>query len=322
MLAGFYPGKKKYQSINIKPATILLPAYCIRYFFKYFPIFVYYSKTLHELLITGFIGLRLLDIIDILLVALLLYELYNLLRGTVAINIFIGILAIFLVWKVVSALEMKLLSEILGGFISVGFIALIVIFQPEIRRFLFALGTPAFINKKGRGFFFWRFSLEEENKLDIDNIIVACQRMADAREGALIVLSHQHDLKQFIEKKKKLNAVVSSRLLENIFYKNSPLHDGAVIISDNKIVAAGCILPVSNNTNIPKRLGLRHRAALGLSEQTDAIAIVVSEQTGSISYCKLGEINTRIKPANLKEFLEEEFASSGKTEKQKEDQDS
>jgi diadenylate cyclase len=261
-----------------------------------------------ELMITGFIGLRLLDIIDIVLVALLLYELYHLLRGTVAMNIFIGIVAIFLVWRIVSALDMKMLSAILGAFISVGFIALIIIFQPEIRRFLFALGKPVFTNKRKKGLFFWRLSIEDTNKPDIDNLIVACQRMADSREGALIVLSKQNDLEQVVETGEKLDAVVSPALIENIFFKNSPLHDGAMIISHNKIIAAGCILPVSNTTQIPKRLGLRHRAAVGITELSDAVAIVVSEQTGGISYCKMGELSTRVKPAQLKRFLEEEFA--------------
>lgn len=263
-----------------------------------------------ELLITGFLGIRLLDIIDILLVALLLYELYILLRGTVAINIFIGIVALFLVWKIVSALEMELLSEILGAFISVGFIALIVIFQPEIRRFLFALGTQDFIRRKRKGLFFWKYNLDNRPRLDIDKIIVACQKMADSREGALIVISHKNDLLQYVETGETINAEVNTLLIENVFYKNSPLHDGAMIITDNRIVSAQCILPVSNNSELPKRLGLRHRAAVGITEQTDAVAIVVSEQTGGISYCKHGEITSKVKPASLKDFLEQEFGES------------
>lgn len=274
-----------------------------------------------DLLITGFISIRLLDVIDILLVTLLLYELYNLLRGTVAINIFIGIVAIFLIWIIVSALNMELLSEILGAFISVGFIALIVIFQPEIRKFLLALGTPSFIRRGRNRFLLWRFNMKEDTQLDIDKIIVACQRMSDAREGALIVITHENELRQYIETGEKIDAVVSTPLLENIFFKNSPMHDGAVIISENKILAAGCILPVSNNRNLPKRLGLRHRAGVGITEQTDAIAVIVSEQTGGIAYSKLGEINIRVKPQQLKDFLEEEFSPRKKDFRKEEEKE-
>ena len=261
-----------------------------------------------ELFITGFINIRWLDILDILLVALLLYELYKLLKGTVAINILIGILALFLIWKVVSALKMELLDQILGGFISVGFIALIVIFQPEIRQFLFTLGTPKFMSGIKKKFFFWQTHLKSyKNELDIDKIIVACQRMSEAQQGALIVIAKTNELQTFTDTGEILNAEISSSLIENIFYKNSLLHDGALIIVRNKIRAAGCILPVSSNKEIPARLGLRHRAAAGITEQSDAIAIVVSEQTGRISYCKNGELSRRVQPAQLKDFLVEEF---------------
>lgn len=260
-----------------------------------------------DLLITGFITLRWLDIVDILLVAFLLYGLYNFLRGTVAINIFIGIVAIFLAWKLVTVLEMELLSDILGAFISVGFIALIVIFQPEIRKFLLAVGTPTYFKRKRGKFLFWDINFGSENELDKDTIIVACQRMSDSREGALIVLTQQNELRAFAETGEQLDAKISTSLIENIFFKNSPLHDGAMIIHQNKIVAAGCILPVSNNSTLPKRLGLRHRAAVGITEVSDALAVVISEQTGSIAFCKDGQISLRVKPAQLKDRLEEEF---------------
>ncbi len=262
-----------------------------------------------NLLITGFIDIRLLDIIDILLVAYLLFELYRLLRGTVAINILIGIIAIFLIWKLVDALKMELLSEILGAFISVGFIALIVIFQKEIRQFLLALGTPTFLKKRKGKILFWTFDMQYRAELDIDKIVVASQRMADARQGALIVITEKNDLRHFIETGVRIDALISPHLIENIFYKNSPLHDGAVIISGNKIVAAGCILPVSDNSNLPPRMGLRHRAAIGITEQSDAVAIIVSEQNGKISFCKEGERIT-VQPAKLKDILEEEFGNT------------
>ncbi|MBC35731.1 MAG: TIGR00159 family protein [Bacteroidetes bacterium] len=259
-----------------------------------------------QLFITGFIDIRILDIVDILLVALLLFEMYRLLRGTVAINIFLGIVAIFVAWKVVDVLEMELLSEILGAFISVGFIALIVIFQPEIRRFLLALGTPNFLKKKKGKFLFWSFNMKADIPLDVDTILLACQRMADTKEGALIVLTKRNDLRQIIESGEIIDGQLSAHLIENIFFKNSPLHDGAMIISHNKITAAGCILPVSNNPDLPPRLGLRHRAAIGITEQSDAIAIVVSEQSGKLSFCKEGE-RIAVQPAKLKVLLEEEF---------------
>ena len=262
-----------------------------------------------NLLITGFIDIRLLDIIDILLVAYLLFELYRLLRGTVAINILIGIIAIFLIWKLVDALKMELLSEILGAFISVGFIALIVIFQKEIRQFLLALGTPTFLKKRKGKFLFWTFDMQYRAELDIDKIIVASQRMADAKQGALIVITKKNELRSYIETGVKIDAQISPHLLENIFYKNSPLHDGALIISNNKIAAAGCILPVSDNSNLPPRMGLRHRAAIGITEQSDAVAIIVSEQNGKISFCKEGE-RTTVQPAKLKDILEEEFGNT------------
>ena len=262
-----------------------------------------------NMLITGFIDIRLLDILDILFVAVLLFELYRLLRGTVAINIFLGIVAIFLVWKVVDALQMELLSQFLGAFISVGFIALIVIFQPEIRQFLLALGTPNFLKKRKGKFLFWNINMKYEIELDIDKIILACQRMADTKQGALIVIAQQNELRQIRDTGESMNAQISAPLIENIFFKNSPLHDGAMIIFNNKIKSAGCILPVSNNPDLPPRLGLRHRAAIGITEQSDCIAIVVSEQSGKISFCKEGE-RTTVQPAKLKVMLEEEFGNT------------
>ncbi len=259
------------------------------------------------LFITGLPKLSILDIIDIILVAYLFYELYKLIRGTAAINIFIGIIAIYLIWKLVRALEMVLLSEILGQFISVGVIALIVVFQPEIRRFLLLLGTPEFIRKKPKRFMFWKINLLNENILSIDPIIQACQRMSNNRTGALIVIARKNELQTFVNTGVLIDATISSPILENIFYKNSPLHDGAVIIIDNKIKAAKCILPVSGNRNIPSDHGLRHRSAIGITEQSDAITIVVSEQTGKISYCKMGHLTNDVQPSELKTLLEEEF---------------
>ncbi|MEE4257060.1 MAG: diadenylate cyclase CdaA [Bacteroidales bacterium] len=263
-----------------------------------------------DLLITGFIQIRWIDIVDILLVALLLYELYKLLKGTVAINIFFGIVAVVLIWQVVNALQMELLSQILGAFISVGFIALIVIFQPEIRRFLLALGTTTFMRKRGRRFLFWRFNFDEQMEIDADAIVMACNRMGEAKQGALLIITRKNELKQYVNTGEILNARLSTPLIENIFYGQGPLHDGAMIISGNTIMAAACILPVSGNSDIPKRLGLRHRAAVGITEVSDAIAIVVSEETGKIRYAVEGKLSPKVDVAELKSFLEEEFTEN------------
>lgn len=260
-----------------------------------------------DLFITGFVQVKWIDIVDILLVAVLLYELYKLLKGTVAINIFFGIVAIILIWQVVNALQMELLSQILGAFISVGFIALIVIFQPEIRRFLLALGTTTFIRKRGRRFLFWRINIDGGSSIDANAIVMACNHMSELKQGALIILSRKNELKQYVNTGEIMDAVLSAPLLENIFYGQGPLHDGAVIVSQNKIMAAGCILPVSGSTSISKRFGLRHRAALGITEVSDAIAIIVSEETGKISYALGGKLVTKTGIAELKTIIETEF---------------
>lgn len=260
-----------------------------------------------ELFIPLFIGLRLLDVIDILLVALMLYELYNLVKGTAAINILFGIIAIFLMWRLVRLLEMELLTEILGAFISVGFIALIVVFQPEIRKFLLLLGTPAFIRKKNRRFLFWRIKYSNDENLSIDPIVTACHKMAVSKTGALIVIGKINELEEYINTGEILDARISEQLIENIFFKNSPLHDGAMIIMNDKITAASCILPVSKKEDLPLHVGLRHRSAVGITERSDAISIVVSEQTGKISWSKGGELIMNVQPSKLKTMLEEEF---------------
>lgn len=255
--------------------------------------------------IIGFIEIKFLDILDILLVAFLLYALYNLLKGTVAINIFFGIVAFYLLWKLVNALDMRLLSEIFGAFISVGFIALIVVFQPEIRKFLLMLGTPGFMGKRAKRFLFWRFDMNHQVELDIDPIIIASRNLAESKTGALIIIANKSGLEQFVATGQILEAEISDSLIENIFFKNSPLHDGAMIIHNNKIKAVSCILPVSANKNIPANFGLRHRAAIGITEQSDAQAIIISEETGKISYSAQGVIKSGIKPNVLKTLITE-----------------
>jgi len=259
-------------------------------------------------MVTAFINIRLLDVIDILLVSFLLYELYNLVKGSVTLNIFFGVVAIFFIWRITDVLHMDLLREILGAFFSLGFIALIIIFQPEIRQFLFAFGKPNFIDRKRRRFLFWKISDIPGYSLDIDKIVQACQKMANIKQGALIVLTRQNELRQVIETGQNLNANITVELLENIFFPNSPLHDGAVVITGNKIRSVKCILPVTKNPSLPASIGLRHRAAIGVTELSDALAIVVSEQSGKMSYAKEGRLTRNVQATELQDFLNEEFS--------------
>jgi len=262
------------------------------------------------LFLDNLIHLKLIDVIDILFVAILLYQFYNLIKGTGAINIFLGIIAFYIVWKVVRMLHMELLSEILGAFISVGFIALIVVFQPEIRKFLFMLGTPNFMGNKPKRFFFWRLRLADPTRLDIYPIVAACGKMSRSKTGALLVIAHRNELQAFSGTGEQIDASISAQLIENIFFKNSPLHDGAVLVVGNRLKAARCILPVSDNQNLPDGLGLRHRAAIGITEQTDALTIVVSEQTGGISICKGGHLRKGLTVEELQAYLEDDFKAA------------
>jgi diadenylate cyclase len=258
----------------------------------------------------GFLTIRLLDIIDITLVACLLYWFYTLVRGGIAIKIFVLILAVYLLWLVVKALNMQLLGSILGQFISVGIITLIIVFQQEIRRFLVLLGSDSYLSKNNFTKQFipliWRKDTVE--KLNFTPVIKACKNLSQQKTGALIVLTKSSDLKFYINTGDTINAVLSKRLLENIFFKNSPLHDGAVIISNNYIKAARCVLPVTDTIELPAYMGMRHRAAIGITEQTDAIAIVVSEETGDIAVAIGGKIKSKLSPEQLEELVQKEHA--------------
>ncbi len=272
-----------------------------------------------SLFIHTFIQIRLLDVIDVLLVAVLFYQLYILIRGTGAMNIFLGILSIYLLWWLVRIFEMELLTAILGQFIAVGVLALIIVFQPEIRKFLVVIGKRSFIKPGSRELFKGLWSMENDTDLNIPPIVNILESFAELRTGALIVITKESELESFMETGQKLDAIISEQLLGSIFFKNSPLHDGAVIISNNRIRAARCVLPVSEAKRFPVSLGLRHRATLGISEQSDAVALVVSEQSGNISWCKAGEIKRNIKPLQLKELLAKEFLSEkpGKHDKKR-----
>lgn len=251
----------------------------------------------------SFLDFSFLDLIDILLVAFLLYQLYRLIKDTVAINVLIGVAAIYLIWKLVQALQMELLSEILGQFIGVGVIALVIVFQQEIRRFLLMIGSTNFTRRKAL-LRFWRINDEESTTIDYSELVKACGHMTQTSTGALIVIEGDSKLGFYASTGTPIGAQVSSSLLESIFNKNSPLHDGAVIITGTKIVAAGCILPLTEKTNLPSRFGLRHRAALGIAEKANALAIVVSEETGEISVVDNGNFSNKINLEELKSILQ------------------
>ncbi len=230
-----------------------------------------------------------IDFIDVFLVAILLYYIYKLVKGTVAINIFIGIIVIYSVWKLTDFLKMNMLHNIFDGFMKVGIIALIVVFQPEIRKFLLMVGST---NLSGKGKFFSRMKFlrtEVENETKVEDVIAACNKMGATRTGALIVLERNNNLDFLISTGDVMNIGVTQPIIESIFFKNSPLHDGAIIIENNVVKATRVILPVNNEKKIPERFGLRHRAAIGITEKTDALTVVVSEETGQISYIKNGE---------------------------------
>lgn len=236
-----------------------------------------------------FINLRILDVLDIVLVAFLLYYIYKLVKGTAAINIFIGIVMIYLVWKLTQFLAMEMLSSVLGEFIGVGMFALIVVFQQEIRKFLLMIGSTNFGRRRNflKQLKFMR-DTTEESTTDINAIVEACENMGESYTGALIVIKRNTSLDFVKTSGDQMDITVNTPIIESIFYKNSPLHDGAMIIEDNRIVATRVILPVTNDREMPLRFGLRHRAAAGITEKTDALALVVSEETGQISYLKNG----------------------------------
>ncbi len=251
-----------------------------------------------------FIHFRFLDLIDILLASVIFFQIYRLVKGTVVLKIFIGIFIIFGLWLIVRALKMELLGSILGQLFGVGVIAIIIVFQPEIRRFLLMLGSRHRSSKRFslENLFSPRFKFASESSLHA--IVDACRQMSLNRTGALIVLARESELIEYIETGEIIDADISAELLKNIFFKNAPMHDGAVIIRHNRIKAARCILPVSQNLEISPILGLRHRAAVGITEQTDAYVIVVSEETGRISIASNGKLQEEIVPDELFKILE------------------
>ena len=254
----------------------------------------------------GFVPFTFIDFIDIILVAAIMFWIYRATRGTNAPYIISGIIMIYLMWVVVRTLNMELLSNILGQFVSVGVIALIIVFQPEIRRFLQMIG----MRQKRFNFIARIFNRNDNTSVTIiAPIVQACREMSAHKTGALIVIGRQSDLRLITEGGIAIDAKISTPLLENIFFKNAPLHDGAVVIEGDRIVAAKCILPVTQS-DVPKSYGTRHRAAIGMSEISDAIILVVSEETGGISIAHGGTIHRDIAPDQLANLLQRHFGAN------------
>lgn len=252
----------------------------------------------------AFITIRFLDLIDILLVAFLLYELYLLIRGTAAFSIIMGLFIFYMVWIVVKSLNMELMSSLLGQLVGIGALALVIVFQPEIRKIFLLLGTRYNLNRTFAIENIFSKEKNEDSDRKIKEIVMACETMSRSYTGALIVLVNKSELKEFVETGEKIDAPVSEALLQTIFFKNSPLHDGAVIIQDGKILAARCVLPVSSKELSNPQLGLRHRAAMGISQATDAQVIIVSEETGKLAYAYNGKIHEDVNPIELTRLIE------------------
>ncbi len=255
-----------------------------------------------------FLDFNLLDILDIVLVGLLLFYVYRLVKGTAAINIFIGIVIVYLIWKLTDALNMDMLSNILGKFISVGVFALIVVFQQEIRKFLLLLGSANLSSRKKmmRSLNFFN-KQQQTSDLDTKLLIQACSRLGQQKTGALLVIERNSSLAFLKQSGDSVNLELSIPILESIFFKNSPLHDGAIIIEGAQITATRVVLPVSDQKNIPARFGLRHRAAIGVTEKTDAVCLVISEENGQISYIKDGAFTAYDGLDDLQQILEEDL---------------
>lgn len=252
-------------------------------------------------------GLR--DALDILIMALLLFYLYRIMRESGTINIFFGVLAFIVVWVFASQiLEMKLIGTVLDKFMSIGLLVLVILFQDQIKRFLVELGDHKRWRFLRKLFHHSRGDSGDDARRYVLPVVYACMNMSKTKTGALIVIQQDLPLESFEKSGDVIDALINTRLIENIFFKNSPLHDGAMIIADNRIKAAGCILPVSHDTNVPRSLGLRHRSALGIAQATDAFAIVVSEETGYISVAHRGKLATRLSSTDLEHRLSQAWS--------------
>ncbi len=261
--------------------------------------------------IFGFLQFTLADFLDILMVALIIFLLFRLIKDSAAVNIFAALLVLFVLRVVVDALNMKMMSALMDTLLDVGILAILIIFQPEIRHFLNGFGSRTGVGRKGVEFFSRIFGIKEEKmgSASVQEIAEACRAMASSKTGALIVIPHSTSLQYIIETGDRIDAVINRRLIMNLFFKNSPLHDGAMIISGNRIVAARCTLPITGRSDIPASYGMRHKAAIGISEESDASVIVVSEETGNISFVKGGVLKVIGNMNELKLELGEELSA-------------
>jgi len=255
-------------------------------------------NTLFEI---GFLSISWIDLVDVSLVGILLYQVYKLIRGSIAVNIFFGLLALYLAYLIVRAAQMELLATILGQFMGVGVLAMIILFQPEIRKFLLVIGRSAEFNRED--FLKSLASYRYRDDFDVEEVTEAAKTMKATKTGALIVFSRESELKFYIETGDYLDADVSKRLLLSIFNKNSPLHDGAVIIHKGRIKAARCVLPVSENDHLPPHFGLRHRSAIGMSEITDTLIMAISEETGRLILARNGKFVKGLKLAQVEKKI-------------------
>lgn len=251
--------------------------------------------------------IQIIDIIDIVLVAALIYYIYRIVRGTNVMLIFWALIILIIAWRAADILGMRLLGALLSAITSVGLVALIVIFQPEIRRFLLYLGTKTQLNESLlKRLRFWKHNLQNNRQgLNYEAYINACMHMSQSKTGALIIFQRGNEVEELVNTGERIGATASSALLETLFFKNSPLHDGAVIVHGNTILAARCILPVTSRLDIDPNLGLRHRSAIGVTEQLDVLSVIVSEETGAISYVIGGTIHHDISPVELRQALEQ-----------------
>ena len=260
--------------------------------------------------IFGFLNLTFIDVLDIILVALIIYVVFRWIRGTSAMSIFVAIISLYVARVVVSAFNMRLMSAILGQLLDVGVIALIVIFQPEIRKFLIRFGSRYLMEAGQNGFLGKIFGNKTRSMAGatVKEVTEACRSMSEQKTGALIVIPHKSPIDFVIETGDRIDAIISKRLIMNIFFKNSPLHDGAMVMSTDHIIAARCTLPITEKTDIPAHYGMRHKAAIGISEVTDVDVIVVSEETGQISFVKEGVITPLSNANELQLLLNNSFA--------------
>jgi diadenylate cyclase len=256
-----------------------------------------------EIFQIGFLKFRLLDMVDILAVTFLLYGLYNLLKGSLAIRIIYAIAGIFMIWKIVGLLGLSLLKTMLDQFLSAGTIALVILFAPEIRRFLLIIGKNTFLDRL-------RMQLSTDTSLSINfnDILESVVRMSETKTGAIMVFTGSSEMKILQSTGDVINAELNERLIISIFNKNSPLHDGAMIIHGNRIVAARCVLPVTDNPHIPAELGMRHRASIGISESSDALVVIVSEETGHVSVALNGVLHRKVRMNELRDMLEHHYS--------------